>query len=255
MRDDEEEYGQVDGDAPPAAVFATSMSSQPWIQQGGMAPWHMWGNTQVLTCPIIAQQVGPLRLNPNQLIKVNYKRPESWHWFFACRMLEGPDSTVGVTRLHVFWDLTIGIGRSMFQTGDANDGFSSARPTFDRYQFDWGPPGGTNFPRNARIWTTQTYAPLRRFDNIGTFSTQVNANNLVAPEPLIQSIDQVVAQDIQLEVRCIAENPTPGALTPGQTLTIEVTAMFAPKVHVRPDWLQLDVPPQAQFAGEEIRGR
>lgn len=249
----DDDRGQVDGESP----FAMSMHSSPWVQSSGMSPWHMWGNTQTLTTPVEGVFNPRIRLQSNQLIKISYKRPETWHWWLACRLIDGPDAVqvpAASITLNVFWDLTIGLGRSMFQTADGSDQVTS-RPAFDHFRFVWGPAAAT-FPRGARTWQTQAYAPQRFVDlNVPAAFLPPFQNNEVPPTGNLQPLNQIVAQDIQLDVRAIAVVSPPGPLTTGPGVTFEVSAFFAPKVHVRPDWLRLDVPPEAQFTGEEIGGR
>lgn len=248
MRGDDDDYEQVGADL----QFATTLRDQPWIQGGG-TPWHMWGNTQVIEVPIIAQIVGPMQLKSNQLTKISYKRPESWHWLFAARTVDGPTPAGGSVRLLVFWDLTLGLGRSVFQTGDpTTTPGSTILQTFDAYSFTWSSAPG--FVRNARIWTTETFSPQRAWTNFGTIPDP--GGNAVPPEPNPTVIRSVPAQDIQLDVRLFAQQfPPPNTDVVGQTVQVEVSAFWSPKVHIRPEWLQLDVPPEAQFPGAEIGGR
>lgn len=235
-RYDDDDDGQVEGDGPPPGnPFATSMHAAPWLR-GGMPPWHLWGNTQQIVVPI--ETTGALRKGvTNQLIRIAYRRPETWRWLFSARLLAGPDNTAGFfTRLFVHWELTVGVGRSVIQMA-----FGEGGRAFEDYVFQWGPINPA-FPRGAQIWTSETASPARTYTGDG-------GNLPGPPSPL------VVAEDIQLQVQIVGLTVVDNLAAVGQNATVEVSAQFAPNVHVRPDWLRLDVPPEAQFPGAEIEGR
>jgi hypothetical protein len=66
-------------------------------------------------------------------------------------------------------------------------------------------------------------------------------------------VTEIVAQDIQLNVR--AQIGISGALVGyPYNAVCEVTALFAPKTHVRPDWYR-EGPQEVQFPGGEVGGR
>lgn len=232
-RDDDD--GQYDGEV---RYQANPMQSQPWMR-GSSPPWHLWGNTQQITVPI--ETTGAIRAGvTNQLVRIAYKRPETWHWLFSARLISGPANTPGFfTRIFVHWELTTGIGRSatMVHFG-ANGAF--AQPGFDDYTFQWGPVN-TPFPVGAHIWSTEAQSPSKSFVGDG-------------PNTLGPIVNQIVSQDLQLQVQIVGLTVSDNVLAAGQRAVVEVSAQFAPKTHVRPDWLQLDVPPEAQFSGEEVGG-
>lgn len=228
----EDDDGQVDGDAQPAASpFATSMKAQPWLR-AGQPPWHMWGNAQTVELVLPAGEASSATIK-GQMSKVAYGRPETWHWLFTARAVSGDAADPGEPlQLQVTWELTVGIGRAVQQ----NLGF-------DSWNFLWGAPLPDAFPRGRLLWATETYgAPLNR-----TFFSLAPAT-----EPF-NKITEIVAQDIQLNVRATLVR----AVLPGteKRAVIELGAQWAPVTHVRPDWLQLDVPPEAQFPGGEVGGK
>jgi hypothetical protein len=240
-RDDDD--AQVDGDDQRGpSPFATSMRAQPWMR-GGLPPWHMWGNTQQVTVPI--ETTGFARQGvTNQLVRIAYKRPESWHWLMSAKMISGPDNTPGFfSRILVHWELTVGLGRSAIQMQFELNSLTQtfAIPAFEDFEFRWGPVFPA-FPRSAHIWSTQARAPSRFFD-------------AETPQPAGDPVQQIVAQDLQLQVQIVGLTVPANVAAVGQNVVVEVAAMFAPKTHIRPDWLQLDVPPEAQFSGEEVQGR
>lgn len=234
MRDDDD--GQVDGDAQPfASPFARSMKAQPWVNATGQPPWHMWGNSQTieLFLPATESQVPAVK---GQLTRIAYGRPETWNWLFTARVVSADDADVGEPlQISIVWELTVGIGRSMQQ----NLGF-------DSWAILWGNP--PLFPSlvgpRTLLWSTTTFQttiirPIYGFD------------------PLLQprnEIREIVAQDIQLNVRAVLSSPvTPRAND--KRAVLEIGAQWAPKTHIRPDWLLIDVPPEAQFPGGEVGAR
>lgn len=181
-------------------------------------PWHMWGNS-VQTRELVANEIGT-----QQIVKINYGRPETWHWYFGARIVQGPDAQApGSAVMEVYWDLTIGIGRSM-----------SPIQQFEFYSVVWL----TSAPvtQHPIKYSTSVIGPVR------------DQSNSLEPPNLIS---QIVAQDIQLSARVRLTN----AVVAGTPLVAELTAMFSPVTHVRPDWMLLDRDVAEQFPGGEIGGR
>lgn len=231
-----DERGQVDGDASAPPQFGAG---------GGLTPWHLWGNTQRLTV-VVQSPTNPITLTPGQLLRVAYKRPETWHWVLEARLLEGEDADlIDPIIVDVLYDLTIGIGRSMVQIPGGYGYFDERNdPAFERFRFTWGGPAvGADpvFPRGAAIYSTAVFAPSREFIN-GPAPTKSTA-----------LVDQIVAQDIQLNCR-VAAVTFPGGSHVGKSVTVEVSGHFAPKVHVRPDWVR-EGDESVQFPGNEQGGK
>jgi hypothetical protein len=105
-------------------------------------------------------------------------------------------------------------------------------PSFERFVFRWDAPAP--FPEET-IWSTRAQQP----DRLG---------GRVDPT---HEVEQIVAEDIQ----CAARISISTSNAPLDDLVMEIGAFFAPKNHIRPDWLQLDVPVEAQFPGAELQGR
>jgi hypothetical protein len=229
---DDDNMGQVDGDAGGRSPFATSMSGRPWITQTGMVPWHMWGNSQTLTT--LQTGGGGVASAPDtqQLVRVSYKRPDTWNWCFQSRLLAMPTPGLPGTDalLEVHFDLTIGIGRS-----------SASFPDFEIHRWYFQnpsvPPLVLGAPGN--ILRSTTARGLRTYE-------QNSAGVITQAETLI---DEIVAQDIQLQARLILT--TSGN---GFTGSAEVSAFFAPVHHIRPDWFR-DGPHEMQYSGDEVEGR
>lgn len=237
---EESDYSESDGDqvgppqpAPEGDSFGGLGSPLP--------PWHLWGNSQTITVPV--ETVGALRFgNTGQLIKIAYKRPESWHWLFNAKLISGPANTpTFFTRVFVHWDLITGVGRTNIPIISNPQAVPNVVIRgFEEYVFKWGPVT-PDFPTNAQIYSTQANAPPREYDADGPFPD-------TGPP-----ISEIVAQDLQLAVRVVALTVVDNVAAVGQPVTVEVSAVFAPKTHVRPDWYNV-APPQVVFAGGETGG-
>jgi hypothetical protein len=218
----EDDDGQVDGDF----VSRLPMAGQSWLR-GSLPPWHLWGNTQTIISPPSGAFNVVNSSNPNEMVRICYKRPETWHWVFQTRLVDMPTPPIPTSNFNISarYDVTIGIGRSVIIMRD-----------FEVHT--WGirnpalPPIG-DYMRSTTAVSKRSYID----------------DDSAAPVLQVTEISQLVAQDIQ--VQCRVEVSGSGV---GATGTLEVSAMFAPKTHVRPDWLA-DGPPELQFAGEETAGR
>lgn len=231
----DEDYGQVDGDE---SVEWYPTAGMPWLRPS-QPPWHMWGNTQLIEVPI--ETTGAVRLGvTNQLVRISYARPETWHWLFYARMVSGPANTPGFfTRVFVNWELTTGVGRSAVRM-HLGTGQLFAIPAFDTFTFQWGPTR-PEFPTNAQIWASEATSPSKSFQGDGPAATG-------------ETIKEIVAQDLQLQAQVVGLTTPLNVLAAGQTAIVEVSAIFAPKTHVRPDWF-INGPQELMFSGAEIQGR
>lgn len=232
----DDDDGQVDGDTSGAVQFQSSLPSvdHPWMREG-LPPWHLWGNS-IIVDPVTANtEDSTVADATGQLIKASYKRPESWHWVFQSRILRapgGPDDPIASVELDVFFDLIVGVGRS--QTVLA--GFE---------HFNWRWVGTQIVPFDRVLWSTSGLTPALAY-------TPLNPGPPIPDETTRRLVSQISAQDIQLNcrVRFAQEDST------GATAGVEVSAFFAPKTHVRPDWYQNPgTPPEGRFAGSETGGK
>lgn len=240
---DDDDDAQVDGDGSP---HATAMRAQPWVRMSGLTPWHMWGNT--ITFPPFDLQENPegTTASPEasgQLIKVAYKRPESWRWLFHARFISALDGgsfgpTLETCFVNLEFDLIVGHGRSQVEMRG-----------FERFRWTWKSLASDVPPTPPPTWSLSGQTPNLNY---------VQPNVEIPPQTdIFRNFDVLVAEDIQCRCRAFmtvsgAFPVPPNFFAPTQ---IEVSAFFAPNVHVRPDWMQVEVPPEAQFPGEEIRGR
>lgn len=143
-------------------------------------------------------------LSPGQLCRVSYRRPESWNWLFAARILDAPNAPGGGVAAIIIYDLTVGIGRSQITI-----------PAFEQFEFVWS--GVQTFPTFS-MYSTSSYGP-NRVQGAGAAATRDNF------------IDRITAQDIQLACRVLYSDADAT-----RSATVEVSAHFAPAVHVRPEW-------------------
>lgn len=239
-----DDSGQVDGDDSGYAQFAAANASMGV----GTPPWHLWGNSQLIEAPVQDSSAAQRTATRGQLIKLSYARPETWHWILAARLESGPNSLGDQTQVEVAFDVFTGIGRSNIVLQPAPGAFQDK--AFEQFFFQWGPVSSL-FPRNVQIYTTQVLAPNRVYRSDAPFPDQTG--NAVAGEQSASVIDHIVAQDLQVAARVIALAP-PGAASLGAIVTVEVSAAFAPKTHIRPDWF-LRASPDVRFAGGEVKGK
>lgn len=226
--DDFDDYAQVDGDA--SVQFQAGSIGTPWLREG-VPPWHMWGNTITLDPIPLSNEDFIAPETTGQLIKVSYKRPETWHWVFSSRILRAPGRPlipVASEVVTVKFDLIVGVGRSTVVMRD-----------FETFQWAW--VGEQQVPVTHVMWSTSGLTPALGYTPLPT----------PEPDPATRrSVSQITAQDIQLSCRVTIDSED-GIGEPG---AVEVSAFFAPKSHIRPDWF-VKGPPELMFPGAEIQGR
>lgn len=220
--DQVDDFAQVDGDV----AFAPGSAGQPWVR-AGVPPWHMWGNSQVIG-PVVAETTDTTAPQlTGQLVKVAYKRPDTWHWVFAARIIDAPvPGVAGEAEIEVFFDVIVGVGRAQVKL-----------EAFERFRWQWL---GLDQPPRQTMWTSSALTPALDYIIVGPVSE---------PDPLTKRrVDQIVAQDVQVSCRVRFFNDTGLG-----TATVEVSGFMAPKTHVRADWFS-DGPAEMQFGGGEIGG-
>lgn len=230
----DDDYAQVDGDASGAVQFQGAGGGQPWMREG-TPPWHMWGNSQIIRVNAETTDT-PAPVASGQLAKVSYKRPETWHFLLAARIVNAPRVTIeNELLLTVRFDIITGIGRSQTQL-----------PTFET--FSWGWIQDQDPPTAKLLYTQQVQTPALRmvFDSDeGVYVDDPNS---------VRIFNELVGQDIQINCRVsfFMRGINEGDQS---TADVEVSAFFAPKTHIRPDWLIHNAPAELQFPGAEIQGR
>jgi hypothetical protein len=189
----------------------------------------MWGTQNAVR--VSTSAAGSGATVSQQLSRINYHRPETWSFFLAARILElpQPGGAFDVSVI-VRFNLFFGVGRSVFDTrfdGSQNypaDGFADFRFEFPQVQ-----PVTPRGPKYA----TRVLGPVLDED-------------APDPEATRQPIEWFPAQDIQ----CVADVTLVGPPLAGRTTVVEVSAFFAPRSHMRPDWFAAE----NQFRGDETGG-
>jgi hypothetical protein len=213
---------QVDGDDSGTARFVSNLRSAgiPWAREG-LPPWHLWGTQET----VVAQSgvmFTPAVVASQQLTRVAYKRPDTWHWLFFARLLEGPSPGPGQgASLVINFDVTIGLGRSNVQLVG-----------FETFSWSWGT--GDSPPTSVVMFSSTSRGSLRTFPPPAT--------------PVDNLISELVAQDVQVNARI--QNGSNFV----SSIRCEVASFFAPKSHIRPDWYS-DGPLEVQFTGAENQGK
>jgi hypothetical protein len=194
------------------------------------APWHMWGNTVLVPIPLVAP-AGPRvvgSVDNVQVARVNYKRPETWSFFFAGEIVSGVPSDVARTIIATM-NVAIGIGRSVYRTEPRPPGNPGSGAPFVQFLWTIG-VGEDPCTRNQnKRWTTSVTSPP--LDDVVSDTHQ---------------IDWLPAESIQCS--CYAQCTVAGASALDNSVTVAVTGFFAPRTHVRPDWYS------EEYRGDETRG-
>jgi len=183
----------------------------------GYPPWLMWGtNHQVRATTTLGLGQGVFT---QQLARIDYARPDSWQFLFWAQL----NDFVGLAGsfCDVFFDLTIGLGRSAVQVA-----------SFEHFRWEHD---GTLPTKGSVIFSTQAQGPLRFADD--------EVPNL---------IDDFPAQSINCVCRAVV-----GVGSGANVLAdLTVAAMFAPKTHVRPEWFKSNLPQgdATRFRGGEQAG-
>lgn len=226
-------------------AFLASLAALPiglqWACRSGsgvdvtnpLAPWHLWGGSA--TVEVVSGAVGPLlTVAPSQLCRIDYKRPESWRFFFWGYIVGG-DTNFGAkpSWVNALFDVMVGVGRDAFDTQKDTLG---TRATYNSFaNFAWNVPVGT-IPGQQnwnRKYLSRVPSPPYDDSNLATSS---------------RDIELLVAESISCRVRVVFADGDPGI-----HIQVRVGAFFAPNVHVRPDWFATDetIP---QFPGNEAGG-
>jgi hypothetical protein len=169
-------------------------------------PWLMWGNSQVIDYDaniLGAGEGGVIVQSPGQVARIDYGRPETWRFLLSAKLLNvGTFSEIN--SIDVFFDLNIGVGRSQVWLTD-----------FEHYTFP------NPLVNNEMIWSTSVVGPLRT----------------PADDPTLNVVQLLTAETIQVAARArfLDFNAT-------DHVQVEVTAMFTPNTHIRPEWSNGDFP-------------
>jgi len=180
------------------------------------APWHLWGNSQVITCPYTG--VFATTTATAQLAKVSYARPDTWafHFFASIQSTKSAVQPPTVTKeLQVHFDLMIGVGRSSVQM-----------PDFEVYKFTAGL--GSTLDGQIRYSTTVN-GPVR--------------------DPDIKTVTNLISRFSAESIQCQARAVYTRGETHDDSAQVFLYAAFTPMTHVRPEWIKQEFP-----GGEDTNG-
>jgi hypothetical protein len=184
-------------------------------------PWHLWGSSQVVTVPDVSD--GTIFQQSAQLARIDYHRPETWHFLLGAELVQAPTPVVPNLLVIVQIQVIAGVGRSQLTipatTNGQNTGFA---------RFVWKFAATPIIPAQVK-WTTRVRTPILD-------------EGPVTPLPG-EECDAFPAQSIQCNAQVVSV--TSGGVVEADTRTIvNVHGYFAPKTHIRPDWFK------EQFSGE-----
>jgi hypothetical protein len=188
---------------------------QPGATPGALPPWHMWGSSIV-----VRLEQGGSRGTEVQLVRVNYKRPETWSFFFGARILDG-SIIAGASSVFIDYEVVLGVGRTLFTA------IGAILPGVGFCSFAWQIGAGANPAQTNPKWTTRVFTPPL---------------NDFAAATTIQSLDEIPAQDIQIKANVSAP------LGAADFRVVELCAWVAPRAHLRPDWFERN------YLGSELGG-
>ena len=113
---------------------------------------------------------------------------------------------------------------------------------FDHFRWQYKAPSTPNPPRSHVMWSTQTLTPA--LDYTAGF----------LPDPATRRpVTEIVGQDIQVTCRVTSFLQSSQVLMTPE-VSVEVSAYFAPKTHVRPDWY-MPGPLEVKYPGGENQGK
>jgi hypothetical protein len=174
----------------------------------------LWGTTANLS---IAQAGVPPP--SQQLIRVNYKRPDTWNFFLHARIAQAAVGGPAGAVLRIFFHLILGVGRSSVEV--------------------------TNFATMEWTWIAAGTPPT-----FALYTTATRTRLLIPGDPTSFEITRdFPAQDIQMYCTGFYENPP--LVGAADTAKVAMTAYVSPKTHLRPEWYDQN---EQQFRGQETGG-
>jgi hypothetical protein len=206
--------GVVGCGAPPEPETTTTEPTTEEEDLMTMAPWHMWGGTRKFHASTLS--TGLLYTDTGQLARINYKRPESWHFMFYAIVFRSQLANPSI--LDVKFTVQTGVGRSNLNI-----------TPFEEFKFSLPIGAGGTLLK----WSGEVNGPVR--DDTAAVPPPTPAPNVVST---------IVGQDIQVGVTASAQ-----LTIVGDEVDAEFGVVLAPWHHARPDWHV------HQFEGEEIRGQ
>jgi hypothetical protein len=149
-----------------------------------------------------------------QAAKIEYRRPDSWGFWFGAKIISGVPSNVGGDLIVVVdVDVIPGVGRTSFST-QQEPAVLPGSGIVSFCQFRWRIPATVNPARTRMKWSTLGRTPLLDDDDPDSGST----------------VDRIVAQDLQCQAKLQVQGASLGSAR------VSVTTLFAPICHMRPGW-------------------
>lgn len=193
----------------------------------GVAPWHMWGSSQVVTVPNVSD--GTIFQQSAQFAAIKYKRPETWSFLFGAEILQCPTPVVPNLLVIVQFQIVLAVGRSELTIPATTNGFNTG---FCR--FVWKFAATPILPAQTKWTTTVRTPPLDE--------------GLV--DPISEACDSFPAETIQCNAQVVTVT-SGGVVEPDPRTKVNLHAYFAPRTHIRPDWFN----EQDKYGGDETGGR
>lgn len=213
----------------------------------GPTPWQQWGNTQAISAPPNTFTDPNVSEQKITLCRVGYGRPDTWRFLLAAKLISAPATAIGEQASVALWfELMTGIGRSSVIIP-----FWASLP-------GWQWNFGAAVPVNVLDWTNWTSGSNQGrvlTDPFNTVSDEVPPVTTAFPQissSFTIPTDTVIGQDMTLVAHVNFVTDIVGVTQPA---VVEVSGYFSPNTHVRPDWMQIDADPRAQFPGGEVGGR
>jgi len=196
------------------------------------APWLMWGSDQQITVRTPSSMIGPPQtetfVQTPQIARIDYGRPETWSFFFAAALVGmTPTPTPGFLGsffLDVYFDVSIGAGRSSIFLRE-----------FEHFSWEISnsdPAEMNAIIKRGPVWSQQVVPPAKKQDVPALPSTGI--------------VDSIAAQSINVTARVRGFNENFTAVNTGSFI---ISAFFAPRSHVRPEWFK-----EGRFSGGEDYG-
>lgn len=161
-------------------------------------PWLMWGNAEQIAFVAATGTEGIEVPVPNQLLRIDYGRPETWRFLFVATIL-GAKLESEIAHLTVDFDLVPGLGRAQ-----------SKLTSFETFTFDLA-----DLRPGVQKWSTSVIGPLRKADD----------------DPALNIVELLTFQSLTVGARVTFQD-----VSTNDSIAIELAAYFSPNVHTRPEW-------------------
>jgi hypothetical protein len=190
-------------------------------EKSAISPWHMWGGSQTVTVSTFSI-AGPAQ-SPDveqaiQLSMIQYRRPETWSFFFSAVLFAATGSRIDSVATACF-DLTLGVGRSQIII-----------PNFRTFRIDHmlvAQANGFDHGKPLTFWSAVSDPPL-----IGWTTDPGSGEPLkIFGDPVTELCSESIQVSGRLRVQI-----NDFSNVPPMSVSMQLHSYFAPKTHVRPEW-------------------